>query len=209
VSSDAGRAADVDSAQTADSTRHSISDLARFVLQGLFNLVVTNLPGHWLRQLWLRMIGTQIGSGTIVFRGTTVFGAEKLELGERVHVGFRVVLDARGGIKVGNDVTISSDSQLLTAKHDPQSSGFERQVAPVVIESHAWVATRAMVLAGVTLGRGAIVAAGAVATRDVAKDTIVAGVPAKEIGARRSDLSYRLVARRSRRFTNRRLRRFA
>jgi putative colanic acid biosynthesis acetyltransferase WcaF len=166
------------------------------VLQALFNLVITQLPGHRLRQMWLRGLGAKIGAGSILFRGITVFGAERLRIGERVHVGFRVVLDARGGITVGDDVDISSDSQLLTASHNVRSPWFERQVAAVAIESHTWIATRAIILAGVTLGRGAVAAAGSVVTRDVAACTVVAGVPATPIGSRRSDLSYRLVARR-------------
>lgn len=167
-----------------------------FLGQALFNLIVTHLPGHWLRQAWLRALGAQIGVGSILFRGLEVIGAQNLWLGDRVHVGFRVVLDARGGIHVDNDVTISSDSQLLTAKHDVQSDGFERVVAPIRIESHAWVATRVLVLAGVTLGRGAVAAAGAVVTRDVDPSTIVAGVPARPTGSRRADLTYHLALRR-------------
>jgi putative colanic acid biosynthesis acetyltransferase WcaF len=181
----------------ADGTKPvTFRSLRQFLLQAVFNLVVTQLPGHWMRQRWLRGLGAEIGTGTIVFRGVTVFGAENLRVGERVHVGFRVVLDARGGITVANDVNISSDSQLLTARHNPHSSTFERQIAPVVIESHVWVATRALVLAGVRLGRGVVVAAGSVVTRDVAPMVIVGGVPAKPIGERGSDLSYQLVARR-------------
>ncbi|MBV8956616.1 MAG: acyltransferase [Solirubrobacterales bacterium] len=170
--------------------------IVQFLLQALFNLLITHLPGHWLRLLWLRLLGVRIGSGTIIFRGTTVFGARELQLGERVHVGFRVVLDARGGIRVGEDVNISSDVQLLTARHAVHSPEFEREVAPIVIEDHVWVATRAMVLAGVKAARGAVIAAGAIATRDVPELTVVAGVPATATGSRRSDLSYRLVARR-------------
>jgi putative colanic acid biosynthesis acetyltransferase WcaF len=173
-----------------------IPRLTRFLAQALFNLLITNLPGHWLRLAWLRGLGARLGRGTMVFRGTTVIGAEHLELGERVQVGFRVVLDARGGLTVGNDVLLSSDCQLLTANHNHASPEFERQVAPIAIADHAWVATRAMVLAGVTVGRGAIVAAGAVAARDVASRTIAGGVPARKIGDRTGGLEYRLEARR-------------
>jgi acetyltransferase-like isoleucine patch superfamily enzyme len=170
--------------------------LVRFLLQALFNLFVTHLPGHWLRLTWLRALGARIGRGTTVFRGTTVIGVDELVLGERVQVGFRVVLDARGGLTVGDDALISSDAQLLTANHNPDSDGFERRVAPVAVGHHAWVATRAMVLAGVTVAPGAVVMAGAVATRDVPERVMVGGVPAREVARRTGELSYRLGGRR-------------
>jgi putative colanic acid biosynthesis acetyltransferase WcaF len=175
---------------------HVLPRLPRFLAQAVFNLLITHLPGHRLRLGWLRALGTTIGSGTIVFRGTTVIGAEHLVLGERVQVGFRVVLDARGGLTVAEDVLLSSDSQFLTANHNIASDDFERQVAPIVIADHAWIATRAIVLAGVTVGRGAVVAAGGVATRDVAPLAIVGGVPARHLGERTGGLDYRLDVRR-------------
>lgn len=175
---------------------HFLPRLPRFLAQAVFNLLVTHLPGHWLRLAWLRALGARVGRGTTIFRGTTVIGAQHLVLGERVQIGFRVVLDARGGLTVGEDVLLSSDSQLLTANHDITSDDFERQVAPIVIADHAWVATRAIVLAGVTIGRGAVVAAGGVATRDVAPRTVVGGVPARELGERTGGLGYRLDVRR-------------
>jgi putative colanic acid biosynthesis acetyltransferase WcaF len=170
--------------------------LPRFLAQAVFNLLITQLPGHWLRLAWLRALGARVGRGTIVFRGTTVLGARHLVLGERVQVGFRVVLDARGGLTVADDVLLSSDSQLLTANHNLASDDFERRVAPIAIGDHAWVATRAIVLAGVTIGRGGVVAAGGVATRHVPPLTIVGGVPARQLGERTGGLEYRLDARR-------------
>jgi putative colanic acid biosynthesis acetyltransferase WcaF len=137
-----------------------VTRVIRFLGQGVFNLLITNLPGHWLRLLWLRLLGAKLGRGVCVFRGTTVIGAQQLVLGDRVQVGFRVVLDARGGLTVSEDVLISSDSQLLTANHNVDSSDFQRQVAPIEIADHAWIATRAIVLAGVSVGQGAVVAAG-------------------------------------------------
>jgi putative colanic acid biosynthesis acetyltransferase WcaF len=166
--------------------------LIRFVAQGLFNLLITQLPGHWLRLAWLRALGARVGRGVCVFRGTTVIGAQHLVLSDRVQVGFRVVLDARGGLTIAEDVLVSSDSQFLTARHDVGSPGFEREVAPIEIGDHAWIATRAMVLAGVSVGRGAVVAAGGVATRDVPPLAIVGGVPAKFVAERTGALDYRL-----------------
>jgi putative colanic acid biosynthesis acetyltransferase WcaF len=174
----------------------SPSRLLRFLAQAVFNLVITHLPGHRLRLAWLRALGSTMGTCVTVFRGTQVLGAEHLRLGERVQVGFRVVLDARGGLTLGDDVLLSSDSQLLTANHDVDSAAFERRVAPIVIADHAWVATRALVLAGVTIERGGVVAAGGVASRDVAEREIVAGVPARPVAERTGGLEYRLGGRR-------------
>ncbi len=170
--------------------------LFRFLGQGVFNLLITHLPGHWLRLLWLRVLGVKLGRGVCVFRGTTVIGAQELVLGDRVQIGFRVVLDARGGLTVGEDVLVSSDSQLLTANHNVDSDDFERQVAPIEIADHAWIATRAIVLAGVSVGQGAVVSAGGVATRDVPARTVVGGVPARRVAERSGGIDYRLGGRR-------------
>lgn len=162
----------------------------------MFNLLITHLPGHWLRLGWLRAVGAEVGRGVCVFRGTTVIGVEHLVLGDRAQVGFRVVLDARGGLTVAEDALLSSDTQLLTANHNLASNDFERQVAPIHIGDHAWIATRAVVLAGVAVGRGAVVAAGGVATRDVPPLAIVGGVPARRVAERTGGLDYRLDVRR-------------
>ncbi|MOA44598.1 Maltose O-acetyltransferase [compost metagenome] len=117
------------------------------------------------------MGGVTIGPGTTIDQG--------------------VRLDGRGGLTIGSGVSVAPDVYLLSADHDPQSTDFAGRTAPVTIEDQAWIGTRAMVLPGVTVGRGAVVAAGAVVTRDVAPYTIVGGVPARLIGQRREDLSYR------------------
>jgi acetyltransferase-like isoleucine patch superfamily enzyme len=77
-------------------------------------------------------------------------------------------------------------------EHDPQSGTYTTQGGPVVIEDYAWVSCRVVILPGVTIGRGAVVAAGSVVTKDVAPYTIVGGVPAKKIGDRNRDLTYTL-----------------
>ena len=73
---------------------------------------------------------------------------------------------------------------ILTAAHAIDDPWFRVETRPVVIEDHVYIGARAMILPGVTLGRGSIVAAGAVVTRDVPPLGVVAGVPAKEIGTR-------------------------
>ncbi len=94
-------------------------------------------------------------------------------------------------------MNILSYSLLITGSHDPYDRDFRGYNAPIVIHDHAWIATSATILAGVTVGEGAMVAAGAVVNRDVEAFTIVGGVPAKVIGKRPTDLCYELGFRRN------------
>jgi maltose O-acetyltransferase len=73
---------------------------------------------------------------------------------------------------------------ILTAAHGVADPEFRVIGEPVVIEDHVWIGSRAMILGGVTLGRGAVVAAGAIVTRDVPPLAIVAGIPARVVGER-------------------------
>lgn len=102
------------------------------------------------------------------------------------------MLDARNGITIGNNVSLSMGVWIWTMEHDPQDSYYQAKGGPVVIEDYAWISCRVVILPGVTIGQGAVVAAGAVVTKDVPPYEIVGGVPAKVIGERTKDLRYTL-----------------
>jgi acetyltransferase-like isoleucine patch superfamily enzyme len=127
--------------------------------------------------------------------GTTVFSPKDLVIGDRCVVAERCVLDARGGITLEDDVVLASDVHLRTAKHDPASAEFTHRYEPIVVRRYGWLGTRSTVLGGVTVGSGAVVAACALATKDVAEYTIVGGVPAVPIGKRNQNLHYDPTAR--------------
>lgn len=154
----------------------------------VFNCVVTHLPVQWLRLAVLRALGARIGRGVKVMRGTTVLAPERLVLEDGAGVGFRCVLDARGGLRLGRNTIAASDVQFIGAHHDLRT--FEPVLRRVDVADHVWIASRATVLDGVSIGRGAVVAAGAVVTSDVPSMAVVGGVPAKRIGTRESDLDY-------------------
>ena len=88
-------------------------------------------------------------------------------------------MGGEGGITIGNNVNISSFTIMLGGWHDLDDPTFAAELRPMVIEDYAWIATRATIMAGVRIGRGAVVAAGAVVTRDVPPYAVMAGVPAK------------------------------
>ena len=106
-------------------------------------------------------------------------------------VNHNVLLDGRGGLlTLANNVDVAQEVVIWTLGHDVHDDFHRDIVAPVTIENYVWIGHRAIIMPGVTLGRGAVVAAGAVVTKSVPAMSIVAGVPAKVIGQRQSALSY-------------------
>jgi acetyltransferase-like isoleucine patch superfamily enzyme len=161
--------------------------MARNYLAGLFyNSFVTHIPFHAIRQGYLRLFGATIGKGTAINRGTTVWDIEYLTIGSRTSIGFRCLLDCRGGVAIGDNVVIASDTQIVGLAHDVNHPDFPPIPIPIVIEDYVWIASRAMILQ-THIHRGAVVAAHAVVNQDVGELEIVGGVPAKVIGKRDPD----------------------
>ncbi|MFJ9107345.1 DapH/DapD/GlmU-related protein [Streptomyces sp. NPDC102283] len=103
--------------------------------------------------------------------------------GENVFVNQGCTFMDRGGIRIGNGVMIAPKVSLITGGH-PLPLDERREYlsyAPIVIEDDVWIGAAAVITQGVTIGVGAVVAAGAVVTRDVPAGTVVAGVPAHVI----------------------------
>jgi acetyltransferase-like isoleucine patch superfamily enzyme len=163
----------------------------------VLNRIVNRIPLVGPRMAVYRAFGMkQVAPGTGALMLTAeVHYAPRLKLGRGSVVGPHALLDARGGITIGDDVNISGYVRMMTAKHDVQDPDFTAVFAPIVVGDRAWVALGATVLGGVTIGEGAIVAANATVTRDVAPYTIVAGTPAAPVGERTRDLRYELTYR--------------
>jgi acetyltransferase-like isoleucine patch superfamily enzyme len=174
------------------------------VLNYLTNHVVCHIPSYGLRHLWYRrVLGIKLGHHVAVhlrcyvwFYGPGQLRRDGLAIGDCSIINRNCCLDARGTLQIGSNVSISPEVTILTAFHPVDDPRFRVQTRPVKIDDYAFVGTRATVLAGVTIGRGAVVAAGAVVTRDVEPLAIVAGVPARRIGTRPAEaLAYTLDAR--------------
>lgn len=148
---------------------------------------IGRLHGLRLRIYLYRKIGMKIGGGCVIRRGVYLGSPNELELGDGCFVG-RASLYCTGGVKIGRNVNISDGVVILTAKHDVNSASFEAAYNPIIIEDWAWIATNAIILAGVNVGEAAVVASGAVVTKDVPPYTIVGGNPAKVIGERKKQM---------------------
>ena len=105
----------------------------------------------------------------------------RLSIGEGAFLNHGVTVHAERSVTIGRDVRLADCVAIWDTDFHPVQEGEEVRVAPVVIEDNAWVGRNAIVLPGVTIGRSAVVAAGAVVTTDVPANTLVAGNPARVI----------------------------
>ncbi|MBE6500915.1 MAG: sugar O-acetyltransferase [Methanobrevibacter thaueri] len=107
---------------------------------------------------------------------------KNIHIGENVFINSNCTMQDQGGIYIGNDVLIGHNVCLLTLNHDFEiEKRAELHPSPIHIKNKVWIGSNATILPGVTIGEGAIVAAGAVVTKDVDAKSIVGGVPAKLI----------------------------
>jgi maltose O-acetyltransferase len=155
--------------------------------------LVGYVPSHALRLWWYRHIcRITIGRHSSIHRRCRMYHPYRIVIGDHSVVNYGVLLDGRCGLRVGNNVSLSEGTAIFTLAHDIDDTGFVQKGAPVVVEDRVFVGACARILPGVTLGEGAVVAAGAVVTRDAAPYTVVAGVPARYIRHRPRELDYQL-----------------
>lgn len=151
------------------------------------------MPLHHVRRFFYRLAGVRIGSGSAIHTKATFYNPHNITIGKDTIIGEGVVLDGRDKLVIGDHVDFASEVMVYNAEHDIESPTFAAKMAPVTIGDYVFIGPRAIILPGVTIGKGAIVAAGAVVTRDVGEFEIVGGVPAKVIGERKNrDLHYKL-----------------
>lgn len=135
-----------------------------------------------LRVLFSELWGIEIPEGFAMFPSFNTDCGKNTHIGERLFMNSGCKFQDQGGIFIGNDCLLGHNVTLCTISHNlaPEHRG-DMTFKPIHIEDKVWVGANATILQGVTIGEGAIVAAGAVVTKDVAPRTVVGGVPAKHI----------------------------
>lgn len=176
---------------------HKLRQVMREELEGvhgrllLAQSVLALLPpfvGSRLRVRILRLAGFRIGHGTVLWGNPTFLGSgdlySRLQIGRECWVNVGCLFDLNAPITLGDRVALGQQVMILTNTHrisGPTRRAGELAALPVQIEAGAWLSTRCTILPGVTVGVGAVVAAGAVVTRSVPPNVMVGGVPARPI----------------------------
>lgn len=151
------------------------------------------VPSHLFRLFIYKLAGMNIGKDSRIHIGARFFNPSNVRIGKGTIIGDNVFLDGRDKLIIGDCVDIASSVMILNSEHDINSADFHAILGTVEIGDYVFIGPRAIILPGVKIGKGAIVAAGAVVTKTVADFAIVGGVPSSVIGERIvKDLHYRL-----------------
>jgi serine acetyltransferase len=140
------------------------------------------------RTALLRAAGVTIGDHSLLLGPIRITGdgdpCSLISIGSNTIITGPVQMDVGAEVRIGDWVRLGHDVTLLTIDHDIGGYWLRSGTTayrPIVIGSHSWLASRVTVLPGVTIGESAVVAAGAVVTKDVPPNTMVAGVPARVV----------------------------
>lgn len=148
------------------------------------------LPSQHLRRWVLRALGMRIGRETVLYGGGEIRAPWRVVVGGGTSLGDKIVIDGRGGVRIGDRVNISSQVMLWTAQHDYRLREFTTNLGAIQIEDYAWLGPRVIVLPGVTIRKGCVIAAAAVVTRDTEPFGVYAGIPARRVAERPTDVDY-------------------
>ena len=135
-----------------------------------------------LRALMSRLVGYRVDDGFRLFPPVYTDFGKNIKIGKDVFVNSGCCFQDQGGVTLGDGCLVGHNVVFATLDHDkrPGRRG-DMTAAPIVVGKDVWIGAHATILKGVTIGDGAIVAAGAVVTRDVPPNTIAAGVPARVV----------------------------
>ena len=147
---------------------------------------VGHIPFHGVRKFFYKISGISIGKGSTIHMWANFFQPKNIKIGVDTIIGDHVFIDGRAMVDIGDHVDVASSVMIYNSEHMLDSADFEAREESVKIKDYVFVGPRVIILPGVKIGKGAVIAAGAVVTKDVGDFQIVGGVPAKVVGERKN-----------------------
>jgi putative colanic acid biosynthesis acetyltransferase WcaF len=142
-------------------------------------------PCHAWRAFLLRCFGARLGSHCHIYPRARIWAPWNLRCGDAACIADDAEVYNHAPVTLDSHAIVSQQACLCSATHDMHDAAFPIVARPIRIGRRAWVCARATVMPGVSLGEGAVLALGSVATKDLAPWTIYGGLPARQIGMRR------------------------
>lgn len=144
---------------------------------------------NYVKAMFLRAVGAKIGRRVVFYPGVWICTGRNLEIGDDVDLALDVLITTDGGVVIGARTLVGYRAQIISGNHVVPggrlpifNAGHVKR--PVVVGADVWIGAQCVVLPGVTIGEGSVIAAGSVVTRDIPAFSIAAGVPARVIRER-------------------------
>lgn len=156
-----------------------------FVMNILFSL--PRYPCfNFLKKSLLCLMGAKIGKRVIIYPGVWITPGRNLIIEDDVDISKDVIINSSGGVFIGQRTLIGYRTQILSTNHSIPPIGIPFPISgnehkKIFINKDSWIGANCIITAGITIGEGAVVAAGSVVTKDVPPNAIVGGVPARLI----------------------------
>ncbi|KKQ31680.1 MAG: Acetyltransferase [Candidatus Shapirobacteria bacterium GW2011_GWE1_38_10] len=159
----------------------------------LFLRCVGYIPLHTVRKIIYILFGVKMPFDSNIYMGANFFNPSGITIGHDSLIGSNCFLDGRAPLTIGNHTSLASEVMIYNDEHNLNSPNYENSFGAVTIDDYVFIGPRAIILPGVSIGRGAVVAAGAVVTKNIPDFEIWGGVPAKKISDRQiKDPQYKL-----------------
>jgi putative colanic acid biosynthesis acetyltransferase WcaF len=139
---------------------------------------------HAWRAWLLQLFGSELGTNCHIYSNCQIWAPWNLVCGDVVAIADGAIIYNPALISLGSHSVVSQEAYLCGATHDFNDAAFPLLSATISLGAYSWVCARATVLMGVTLGEGAVLGLGSIATKDLEPWTLYAGMPAKKIGDR-------------------------
>lgn len=151
------------------------------------------VPLHFVRKIFYLASGVDMPWNSTIHIGANFFKPSNITIGHDTIIGDHCFMDGRAPLKIGNHVGIASQVLIYNDEHNINSPDYGNSFGPVEIGDYVFIGPRAIILPNIKIGKGAVVAAGAIVTKDIPEFEIWGGVPAKKISDRKIDNpNYRL-----------------
>ncbi len=131
-----------------------------------------------LRVALLRLFGAKMGANNVIRSGVNISFPWRFTSGDHVWIGEDVSILSLATVSLGSNVCLSQKAYLCTGSHDWKKDTFDLITSPIVVEDECWVAAMSFLAAGVTVGRGSVVSAGAVVRKSIPAEHMAMGNPA-------------------------------
>lgn len=143
----------------------------------------------FLKKMLLKVMGASVGRSVVIYPGVWITPGRNFVIEDDVVLAKDVLITTSGGVFIGRRTLVGYRTQILSADHEIPAVGQRIPISgeilgPIRIGPDVWIGANCIITSGVTIGEGAVVAAGSVVTKDVISNSIVGGVPAKCIRMR-------------------------